>query len=183
MEDLKIIDLYWERSESAIEETQKKYGRYCHSIAYHILYSDSDADECVNDTYLHAWNAMPPQRPAKLQLFLGRITRNLALNRYEYNHAQKRSVQTETILDEFWECIPNNETHIEDDVVLKDVLNRFLASLDKQTRIIFMRRYWYLCSIKEIAEGMYLTESNVKVTLHRTRNKFKAWLEKEGIVI
>lgn len=183
MEDSEIINLYWERSETAIDETQNKYGRYCHSIAYRILYSDPDADECENDAYLQAWNSMPPQKPSKLQLFLGCIIRNIALNRYEYNHAQKRSAQAEIILDEFWECAPEAVISTENEVVLKDAINRFLASLEKQTRIIFMRRYWYFCTVKEIADSMRLTESNVKVTLHRTRKKFKAYLNKEDISV
>lgn len=185
MDDNKIVDLYWERSETAIAETQQKYGKYCHHIAYHILYSHEDAKECVNDTYIKAWNAMPPQRPGKLSAFLGTITRNLALDRYAYQKAKKRSVPTSVILDELEECIPNPAMQMDmaDEIALKDAINAFLASLPADTRIIFMRRYWYLNSIKEIARDYGLTESKVKVTLHRTRNKFKEFLEKEGISI
>lgn len=185
MDDSKIVDLYWERSENAINETQKKYGRYCHSIAYHVLYNEQDTEECVNDTYVAAWNAIPPKRPAHFQQFLGKIARNIALDRYDYNSAAKRSCETEVVLDEFWECVPDSRTEVSaaDELALKEIVNRFLASLGKRTRIVFMRRYWYMCSVKEIAGGMRMSESNVKVTLHRTREKFRACLEKEGIFI
>lgn len=185
MEDNKIVDLYWERSEAAVLETQKKYGRYCHSIAYNILYSAEDAEECVNDTYRKAWDAMPPRRPQQLSAFLGKITRNTALDYYSYLKAQKRSGNTELILDEMAECIPDpgSTADISDKIALKNAINGFLESLPRQTRIIFMRRYWYLSPLKEIAHDYSLKESNVKVILHRTRNKFKEYLEKEGIVI
>ena len=147
MEDTQIVDLYWARSEKAISETSDKYGRYCYSIAYNILHSDEDSEECVNDTYLNAWNAMPDQRPGKLRVFLGRITRNLSLKRWEKYAAEKRGAgQVTLVLDELQDCIPatNNTDHIVDDIVLADVLNRFLASLTAEKRKIFMRRYWYL---------------------------------------
>ena len=185
MEDNKIVDLYWERSEAAVLETQRKYGRYCHYIAYNILYSDEDAEECVNDTYIKAWNAMPPHKPERLSAFLGKITRNTALDHYSYLSAKKRSGNTALVLDELAECIPDpkSETSLSDEIALKNAINGFLESLPKQTRIIFMRRYWYLSPIKEIAHDYSLTESSVKVTLHRTRNKFKEYLEKEGILL
>ena len=185
MEDQRIVELYWERSEDAITETQKKYGRYCHIIAYNILYSDEDAEECVNDTYLKAWDAMPPHKPERLSTFLGKITRNLALDRYSRSRAQKRvAVGTELILGELEECIPDaGAADVSEEMILRDAINGFLGSLPKQTRILFLRRYWYLCSIKEIARDFAMTENRVKVTLLRTRTKFKAYLEKEGIVI
>ena len=185
VEDKKIVELYWDRSERAIAETQTKYGRYCHSIAYNVLYSNEDAEECVNDTYVKAWNAMPPHQPTRLSTFLGKITRNLALDRYSQRRAQKRVVPgTELILDELAECIPSGEgSDMSDELILRDAVNGFLASLPKQTRVIFVRRYWYLSPVSDIARDLGLTESNVKVTLLRTRNKFKAYLEKEGIMI
>ena len=182
MDDQKIVELYWERSESAVEETQKKYGRYCYSIAHRILNSEPDTEECVNDTYVRAWESMPPERPRVLQGFLGRIARNLALNRYDYNRAQKRDALG-TVECEYWECIPNAEGAIEDEVALKRALDAFLAGLSQQTRIVFLRRYWYACSIKEIAKTAGLSESNVKVILHRTRKELKEYLEREGIGI
>lgn len=184
MDDNKIVDLYWERSEAAISESQKKYGRYCHSIAYNILCSHEDAEECVNDTYIKAWNAMPPHRPERLSAFLGKITRNTALDRYVYAKAKKRSDgRTEVVLEEMAECVPDAKTSrcLADELALKEAINGFLRSLPAQKRIIFLRRYWYISSIREIADDYGLKESNVKVTLLRTRKMFKVYLEKEGI--
>ena len=185
LEDLKIVQLYWERSESAIEQTQSKYGRYCHHIAYSILASNEDAEECVNDTYLKAWNSMPPHRPQKLQTFLGKITRNLAFDRYDRMTAAKRSQRLEVAFDEISECLPDiiSDMGQADENTLSEAINGFLASLSKRDRMIFMRRYWYLCTITEIAKGMGMSESNVKVSLMRTRKLFREYLEKEGIVI
>lgn len=185
MEDQKIVDLYWERSEAAISETQKKYGRYCHYIAYQILYSDRDAEECVNDTYIKAWNAMPPHRPQRLSAFLGKITRNTALDRYESARAKKRTGEVALILDEMEQCIPDANTSgsMADELALREAINGFLRSLPPQTRMIFVRRYWYMSPVKEIAREFNMTVSNVKVTLLRTRNRFKEYLEQEGIEI
>lgn len=185
MEDKQIVDLYWERSEAAISETQNKYGRYCHYIAYNILHSREDAEECVNDTYIKAWNAMPPHRPQLLSAFLGKITRNTALDRYGYARAKKRSGEVALILDEMEQCIPDAKTSgsLADELALKEAINGFLRSLSAQTRVIFVRRYWYLSTIREIASDYEMTISNVKITLLRTRNKFRDYLEKEGIEI
>ncbi len=185
MQDSKIIELYWQRSESAIAETQTQYGRYCHKIAYNILYSDEDSEECVNDTYVKAWETMPPKRPDSLCAYLGRITRNIALDRYDMQRAQKRSGITELALDELGECIPDTEAELppSEEIALRTAINGFLASLPKRTRIVFMRRYWYMCSIGDIAEDLGMSESNVKVTLLRARERFKQHLEREGIVI
>ena len=183
MDDERIVQLFFERDQSAIEQSQQKYGKYCFAVANRILNSREESDECVNDTWQHAWQGIPPEKPSKLQLFFGKITRNLALDRYAYHHAQKRNTHMETVIDEFWECVPNGEALPEDRIVLKDLLNRFLASLDKQTRIIFLRRYWYVCTPKEIARSMGLSESNVNVILHRTRKSLKQYLQKEGIFV
>ena len=183
MEDEKIIRLYWERNESAIRETEAKYGKYCYTVAYNILHSHEDSDECVNDTWHGAWNAMPPEKPSKLQCFLARITRNIAIDRYRYDGAQKRGAETDTVIEEYWECIPSGEASVEDEFMLKQAINGFLASLDTKTRVIFMRRYWYAMSVKEIADGMHLSENNITVILHRTRSKFKNHLTKEGIFV
>ncbi len=186
MDDSKIIELYMDRSEQAISETARKYGRYCHYIAYNILHNDEDSEECVNDTYLRTWNSIPPKRPNKLQTFLGKITRNLSLNKYEKQSAEKRgSGQIPLILDELTECIPadrNSETLVED-MVIKETLDRFLENLSADARKIFVRRYWYMSSVKEIAEEYGLSESKVTVTLFRTRQKLKTVLEKEGIAL
>ena len=183
MEDERIVQMYFDRDQSAIEQSDKKYGKYCYAVANRILDSREDSCECVNDTWHNAWRAIPPQKPSKLQAFFGRIARNLALDRCEYNNAQKRNARLETAMDEYWECIPNGEALIEDRILLKDLLNRFLASLDKQTRIIFLQRYWYICTPREIARSMGLSENNVNVILHRTRNRFKLYLQKEGIFV
>ena len=184
MEDRGIIDLYWARSENAIRETDKKYGKFCHSIAYNILSDHGDSEECVNDTYLHTWNAIPPRRPSKLSAFLGRITRNLALNRYDREKAQKRGGgQIELAVEELAECIPDPST-VErqmEDKELADALNRFLAGLPGEARRIFLRRYWQLCTVKEIGTLYGISESKVKMSLMRTRGKLKRFLEQEGV--
>lgn len=186
MDDNEIIKLYQSRSEQAISETSGKYGKYCHYIAYNILRNQEDASECVNDAYLNTWNAIPPACPTNLQTFLGKITRNLAINKLEKAKAKKRGAgQSILLLDELSECIPDNnsQAQITDSLVIKDVLNSFLANLPKETRQIFIRRYWYLSSIKEIAKDYGLSESKVTVTLFRTREKLKTVLEKEGILL
>ena len=183
MEDDRIIDLYWQRDQTAIAHTQQKYGSYCHSIAYNILFSNEDAEECVNDTYLKAWESIPPERPRILKTFIGRIARNVALDKYDYNNADKRSSNTFSILSELTDCIPDESENIADEVALRHAINGFLASLPSRTRIIFMQRYFYACSIKSIAERFSMSETNVKVTLLRTRAKLRTHLEKEGISI
>lgn len=186
MEDKRILDLYWARSERAISETADKYGRYCHFIAYGILQNAEDSEECVNETWLKAWGLMPPKRPDRLSTFLGKITRNLSLNRYKQYTAEKRGGgQTALALDELQECIPASDRveRIVDDLVLTEVLNRFLASLPAERRKIFMRRYWYLSSVKEIAEDFGIGESKVKMALLRSRNELKNLMEKEGIAL
>ena len=183
MEDTKIIALFFERDQSAIEKADQKYGRYCYAIAHRILCSHEDSLECVNDTWHNAWQVIPPEKPRKLQTFFGRITRNLALDRYDYHHAQKRNTRLETAMDEYWQCLPNGEMPMDDQMMLKDLLNRFLATLDKPTRVIFLRRYWYVCTVREIADSMGLSENHVSVILHRTRNRLKEYLQKEGISV
>ena len=184
MEDAQIVDLYWTRSESAIAETAEKYGRYCHAIAYNILHNDEDSEECVNDTYMKAWNAMPDARPRRLGAFLGRITRNLSLNRLEQLRAEKRGAgQISLALEELADCIPATDSaeRIIDDLALTNALNRFLTSLSAEKRIIFLRRYWYLSPVAEIAEDLALSESKVKMSLLRSRKELKLFLEKEGV--
>jgi len=183
MDDERIVALYLERNEDAIVETKTKYGNYCYVIAYNILHSKEDSNECVNDTLNSAWNTIPPEKPTKLQSFLARITRNIAIDRYRYYRAQKRDSNTSCVIDEYFDCLPNKEASIEDEIVLKQAINRFLASLDAKTRVIFLRRYWYSMSVKNIAVSMHISENNISVILHRTREKFKDFLLKEGIVV
>ncbi len=184
MEDQQIIELYWQRSEEAIAQTARKYGRYCHTIAYNILQNQCDSDECVNDTYMHAWNCIPPRRPTLFSALLAAITRNLALDRYKRDRARKRGGgQVELALDELGECLPGGQSEEEliENRVLTEALNRFLASLPEQNRKIFMLRYWYLCSVGKIAQSLGLSESSVKMSLLRTRRQLKTMLQKEGI--
>ncbi|MBQ8834856.1 MAG: RNA polymerase sigma factor [Oscillospiraceae bacterium] len=186
MKDDGIIDLYWARSEEAISETDRKYGKYCRRIADNILNDMQDSEECVSDTYLKAWNAMPPQRPTRLSVFLGTITRNLALDKYRLGRAEKRGGgELVLALEELWECAAGagGEEQLVEGMVVTQVLNCFLASLSRENRIIFLRRYWYVCSVKEIADGMRLSESKVKMSLLRSRNKLREMLEKEGISV
>jgi len=177
-----IVKLYLERSEDAIRQTEIKYGAYCHSIALNILGDELDAQECVNDTYLRVWNAIPPHMPERLSAFIGKITRNVALNRYAHNRAQKRFPGCEAVYEELSDIIPDTEDKTAEEDIAR-ALNSFLASLPKKTRTVFVKRYWYLCPIKEIASSLGMTESHVKVTLMRTRNKLKEHLEKEGIAL
>ena len=186
MDDRQIIELYNERSEAAIWSTADKYGKHCHYIAYNILYNDQDSEECVNDTWLRAWNTIPPQQPNKLSAYLGKITRNLALDRYKFYNREKRGKgQTSLVLEELGECISaGNRTEQEIDAqLLVEALSRFLRNLSTEKRQILVRRYWYLSPVKEIARDFEMSESSVKTILHRTRIKLKHFLEKEGIVI
>lgn len=182
MEDQKIIELFWQRSELAVEQTAEKYGNYCHQIAWRVLYSQEDSEECVNDTWLRAWDAIPPQKPGKLSAFLGRITRNLALNRRERMQTEKRGGgQVHLALQELGECLLDRSGDPCDRILLTQLLNRFLSGLKPRSRNIFLRRYWFFCSVKEIAEFYSVSESRVKMTLLRTREQLKALLQKEDI--
>lgn len=186
MEDDQIIALYWQRSEDAIHETAQKYGKYCRTIAYNILQSFEDSEECVNDAWAKVWDAIPPFRPGNLAVFLGKVTRNLALDRYRKNSAGKRgSGQTAIAFEEIAICIPTSDhaQQLIDDMALRDLLNQFLASLAENDRKIFMLRYWYISSIKDIAAKLGVTESRVKMSLFRSRRQLKSRLQKEGITL
>lgn len=181
--DEAIIALYFDRSEEAIAACQVKYGKTCHTIAYNILHSDEDAEECVSDTWLRAWNAIPPEKPARLGAWLSTVTRRLALTRYETKTAAKRYGGIQASLEELAECVADGGLTIADEVALAGAINSFLASLPARTRMIFMRKYWYMDSIADIADKFGMTQSAVKVTLHRTREKFRKHLDKEGITV
>jgi RNA polymerase sigma-70 factor (ECF subfamily) len=186
VDDLQIIDLFWARAETAISETGKKYGRYCHSIAYRILHNEEDSEECVSDTYLKAWDSIPPRRPETLKLFLGKITRNLSLDRYEQRTAAKRGDgEIPLALEELRECVPAVEgaEHIVEDIALAELFDQFLAGLSEEGRRLFVLRYWHLYSIGEIAAICKVSESKVKMSLMRNRNKLRQLLEKEGITL
>lgn len=183
MEDSKIIQLYWDRNESAIPATSEKYGAYCTSIARNILKNEEDTEECINDTYLNAWNAMPPQRPSVLSAFLGRITRNLSFNRYKLLHTQKRGGgELPLILSELGDCVSGKEG-VEQEMDRKELLaeiNGFLAGLSKEKRQMFVRRYWYAESVKEIAKRFGVSEGSVTMTLKRVRVQLKEVLVEQG---
>ncbi|MGN0599273.1 MAG: RNA polymerase sigma factor [Oscillospiraceae bacterium] len=186
MDDSEILNLYFERNELAILKTQEKYGSYCYYIAYRILSDNCESEECVNDTYLNAWNSIPPQYPKILRTYLGRITRNISLNRLYRNNAEKRGGNAILLsLDEIEEFTPAADSvqRDADDSELSEIINRFLGTLTSENRKIFMRRYWYLNSVKEIAKDFRISEGKVKMSLHRSRNKLRKLLEKEGISI
>ena len=180
MTDDKIVALYWARSEDAIKETEKAYGSYCYYIAFHILHEKQDANETVNDTYLKAWQNMPPQKPNPLKAFLGRITRQLSINRLEKRNATKRGGEYALSLDELENVIGDNTQDMADQVALSEALTRFLYALPITQRRIFVRRYWYFESINEIASTFSISESKVKSMLMRLRKKLKQHLEQEG---
>ena len=183
MEDVKIVQLYWDRNESAITETSTKYGSYCTSIAQNILGNHEDALECVNDTYLNAWNSIPPHRPNILSTFLGKITRNLSFNKYKRDHAHKRGDgQIPAVLDELGECVSGK-----DDVQatveyheLVRAIDEFLDSLSPQKRSIFVCRYWYNDSITDIAKQFHMRENTVSMKLRRIRAKLQKYLVERG---
>lgn len=185
MEDSQIVDLYWERNEQAIRAAASKYGDYCYSIAYNILRSREDADESVNDTYLGAWNAMPPHRPNCLRTFLGKITRRVSLKKWRDEHRDKRGGDEVSLaLEELSECIPSNAS-VEESVIAGELsarINRFVGTLAPTERQVFLCRYWYLDSIDKISADLCFGKSKVKSMLRRTRARLRADLEKEGVL-
>ena len=186
MQDSEIISLYFDRNEEAIAQTDLKYGRYCHVIAWNILYNEEDSRECVNDTYLETWNAIPPVRPFSLKAFVGRIARNTALNLLEKNAAARRGGgEVPACLDELAECVSGRDEigNREDYQHLVTCLNEFLDHLPQEQRVIFVRRYWYGSSIREIAHDCETGESKVKVTLSRLRGRLREYLAGEGVQV
>ena len=185
LEDSKIISLFFERSEQAIRELDCKYGPAVKKTAANILNNRLDVEECVNDTYLRTWNSIPPHAPNPLAGYVCRIARNLAVNRYHANNAEKRGGNYDLILDEMQECIPS-EVNIETEYEAKELsaaINRFLSTLDREDRFLFVRRYWYLDSVAMLAKRFSRTEGSVKTALHRLRAQLKTHLEKEGYVL
>ena len=184
MEDSQIIELYWARSETAIAETSSKYGGFLRSIAWNILRSHDDAEECVNDTYLRTWNAIPPARPTAFRAWLGRIARNLSLDRWKQGRAQKRGGDgTEVLLGELDACVPapHGTEKILEDGEIAAAISAFLRALPPESRIIFLRRYWYGEDLAAIAAGLGCGLGKVKSSLFRTRNALRAYLEKEEV--
>ncbi len=183
MDDKDIVKMYWDRNENAIAETSSKYGGYCHTIAMNILNDPEDTEECVNDTYLNAWNSMPPHRPSMLSAFLGRITRNLSFNRYRSKRTAKRgNGEIAVILDELAEIV-SGEDSVEDNFAREELLraiNVFIGTLPDKRQGMFIRRYWYSDSVKNIAEMYYCSENSISVTLTRIRKQLKEYLTERG---
>lgn len=185
MEDDEIVDLYWRREEEAITATSQKYGGFCHGIALNILSVREDAEECVNDTWCHAWNAIPPERPRKLNVWLGKITRNLALNRWQKRRAKKRYHGMEVLLDELAECIPagsSPEQTLENTEITR-VIEDWLKTLSREERAVFVRRYWGGEALGRLAKESGSSPERMKKRLYRLRQQLKKALEKEGIYL
>ncbi len=185
LDDSKIIDLFCARSEQAIVELSAKYGSACSRVARNILNNPYDAEECVNDAYLGAWNTIPPQNPDPLLTYICRIVRNLSIMKYHANTAIKRNSFYDAALDELEDCLASSET-VEDKLTAKELsaaLDRFLDTLDKENRVMFVRRYWYSDPISEIAERLHMSKNNVSVRLSRTRERLKKYLKKEGLIL
>ena len=185
MDDQSIVALYWDRSEQAIAETDRKYGAYCYSIAYHALANNEDAEESVSDTYMAAWNQLPPHRPAILATFLGKITRRISINRWKAKNTAKRGGGQITLtLEELDDCVDGKQ-NIErayESHELVWAFNRFLETLPETERDVFLRRYWFFDPIADIAESFGFAQSKVTSMLYRTRGKLRKQLEKEGFL-
>ena len=179
-EDQSIVSLFWSRDERAIPITADKYGAYCYTVAANILRSPEDVEECVNDTWLGAWNTIPPHKPAKLSTFLAKITRNLAYNRVHYNNAQKRSGNLQQILTELDNCVDPEETI--ERATLVEALNTFLQKLPLGKRKLFLRRYWYAQPIADIAREMLMTQGAVTMQLKRIRQQLRTYLHEQGVI-
>ena len=184
MTDSQIIALFWERNEDAIRETDAAYGRKLHAVSDKILRSAQDAEESVSDTYMRAWDTIPPLMPNYFFAYLAKICRNCSLSRLQWNSAAKRSAEIVSLTQEMENCIPDrsHERKLEGEEIGR-VLNAFLDSISLESRLIFMRRYWYTDSIAEIAARYSISEGKVKTQLHRTRNKLQLFLAKEGIYV
>ena len=185
MEDERIIELYRERNEEAIAASKAKYGRKCYAIAYNILHDRSDAEECENDTYMAAWNSIPPRNPTALSAFLVAITRRISLDKYRRKHAAKRGGELALSLSELEECIPNGK-NIDDRLQaesLAKTISAFLRTLPEPECNVFIRRYWHFDSIGSICARYGYGQSKVKMMLLRTREKLQTYLEKEGIFV
>ena len=185
MDDEKIIELFFNRSEQAIEEVDKKYGKTCHNISYNILHNKLDAEECVNDAYLGAWNAIPPARPNPLLTYLCKIVRNLSLKRYEFNTAIKRNSTYDVAMEELESCLSSPES-VESEIALKElthIIENFLDSLSTENRVIFLRRYWFSDTYSDIAARVGMTEKNVSVRLTRIREKLRNYLTEREVLV
>lgn len=181
MDDIDIIELYHRRDESAIAETDRNHGAFCRTVSFNLLSSREDAEECVNDTWLAAWNSMPPERPASLRAFLGRIVRNISIGKFRKNRAQKRYSGIEVMLSELGECVPGDcaEKEIER-LELSGAISRWLSRLDRESRSLFVRRYWYGMQVQEIASERGESPNSVAKRMQKLRESLRRELEKEG---
>ena len=184
MTDSQIIALFWERNENAIRQTDAVYGRKLYAISHKILRSHQDAEESVSDTYMRAWETIPPQKPNYFFAYLAKICRNFSLSKLQWNTAAKRNAEVVSLSQEMEACIPDrsHDRKLEGEEIGR-LLNRFLDGIGVESRLIFMRRYWYTDSVAEIAARYNISQSKVKTQLHRTRNKLQLFLEKEGIYL
>lgn len=185
MEDVKIIELFWERNQDAIEETQRKYGDLCIKVIKNIIGNDKDAEEIINEVYFNIWNNIPPEKPKYFKAYLLRIAKNLAIIRSRYNEAQKRHKSSQISLDELEEVITRgNETeHAFEQRLVSEYISGYLRTIKKEQRDLFISRYWYNYSIKELSDKYGISENNIKVKLHRIRNGLKKYLEERGIIL
>lgn len=184
MDDERIVDLYWKRDETAINETKAKYGNYCYSIAYNILKNYEDAEECENDTYLEAWRTIPPQKPKILSAYLGTITRRKSIDKWRKKTTEKRDGELQLSLQEF-EYYLSDDKSINDEIIAEEMakkISEFLRTLPEKECNVFLRRYWYFDSITEICNRYGYGQSKVKMMLKRTREKLFSYLEKEGML-
>jgi len=185
MEDSAIIELYWKRSEAAISATAEKYGKYCYSIAYNILSDLQDAEEAVNDTYMDAWNCIPPHRPAALAAFLGKMTRRRSIDKWRSRSAEKRGGgEAVLVLDELGD-IPLSSGDVQSEIEAEELataINRFVRSLSELQRSVFIRRYWYLQPVHTIAQSLGFSDGKVKTMLYRQRKRLMSCLNKEGLL-
>lgn len=184
MNDEQIIQLYFDRNQMAIAETDRKYGAYCHSIAANLL-SREDSEECVNDTYHTAWKRIPPEIPQSLKAYLGRIVRNLSISRFRANHAQKRSSGTDVLLSELEDCLPSRETV--DDAIdsreLSRLISSWLSNLSEDDRALFILRYWHGSAVQDLAEKCGCTPNALSLRIRRLRKSLKHYLEAKGVAI
>lgn len=185
LDDIDIVNLFWNRDEAAVAEMSAKYGNFCFSIANNILSDQRDIEECLNDAYLTVWNTVPPERPTVLSAFLGKILRRICLNKIRNKNAQKRGGgQTALVLDELLDCVPSGKT-IDDEFDQKELaakIGEFVGKLNINDRRIFICRYWYFDSIADISEKFGYSQSKTKTTLHRLRTRLLTYLEKEGVL-
>lgn len=182
MEDSEIVELYWRRDETAVSETEEKYGPLCRSVAGHIVNTEQDVEECVNDALHQAWTSIPPQRPERLGAWLGKVTRNLALNRWKRDRARKRECGMTALLDELAECVPGPVT-VEKELEEKELtgaIDRWLRGRSREDRTLFLRRYWYGEALRELAEERGVSPNRLAQKLFRLRRSLKNTLEKEG---